>query len=76
MRTGYPGYANCGITINFAGVVWTEIKNKIHLQSRSENDRSGNTKRSGRVVECGGLENRCTARYRGFESLLLCIVIP
>ena len=28
--------------------------------------------RSGRVVECGGLENRCTARYRGFESLLLC----
>tara|TARA_X000001036_G_scaffold203224_1_gene190886 strand:+ start:751 stop:1164 length:414 start_codon:yes stop_codon:yes gene_type:complete len=24
------------------------------------------------VVECGGLENRCTARYRGFESLLLC----
>ena len=29
-------------------------------------------KRSGRVVECGGLENRCTARYRGFESLLLC----
>ena len=24
------------------------------------------------MVECGGLENRCTARYRGFESLLLC----
>jgi len=23
------------------------------------------------VVECGGLENRCTARYRGFESLFL-----
>lgn len=21
-----------------------------------------------RVVECAGLENRCTARYRGFES--------
>ena len=20
------------------------------------------------MVECGGLENRCTARYRGFES--------
>jgi integrase len=23
------------------------------------------------VVECGGLENRCTVRYRGFESLSL-----
>jgi hypothetical protein len=23
----------------------------------------------GRVVECGSLENYCTARYRGFESL-------
>ena len=28
-------------------------------------------RRGGRVVECGGLENRCTARYRGFESLPL-----
>ena len=28
-------------------------------------------RRDGRVVECGGLENRCTARYRGFESLSL-----
>ena len=27
--------------------------------------------RDGRVVDCGGLENRCTARYRGFESLSL-----
>ncbi len=26
-------------------------------------------RRDGRVVDCGGLENRCTARYRGFESL-------
>ena len=26
------------------------------------------------MVECGGLENRCTARYRGFESLLLCLL--
>ena len=25
-------------------------------------------RRDGRVVECGGLEIRCTARYRGFES--------
>jgi hypothetical protein len=23
------------------------------------------------VVDCGGLENRCTARYPGFESLSL-----
>ncbi len=23
------------------------------------------------MVECGGLENRCTARYQGFESLTL-----
>ena len=28
-------------------------------------------RRDGRVVECGGLEIRCTARYRGFESLSL-----
>ena len=28
------------------------------------------------MVECGGLENRCTARYRGFESLLLCKELP
>ena len=32
------------------------------------------TQRSGRAVECGGLENRWTARFRGFESLLLCWV--
>ncbi len=28
-------------------------------------------RRDGRVVDCGGLENRCTVRYRGFESLSL-----
>jgi hypothetical protein len=28
-------------------------------------------RRVGRVVDCGGLENRCTERYRGFESLTL-----
>lgn len=27
--------------------------------------------RDGRVIDCSGLENRRTARYRGFESLLL-----
>ena len=27
--------------------------------------------RGGRVVDCGGLENRCTARSPGFESLSL-----
>ncbi len=26
------------------------------------------------MVESGGLENRCTARYRGFESYLLRIL--
>ena len=29
------------------------------------------TRRDGRVVDCGGLENRCAARLRGFESLSL-----
>ena len=28
-------------------------------------------RRDGRVVECGGLEIRCTVGYRGFESLSL-----
>ena len=28
-------------------------------------------RRNGRVVECGGLENRCAERHRGFESLFL-----
>ena len=28
-------------------------------------------RRDGRVVECTGLENRRTERYRGFESLSL-----
>ena len=28
-------------------------------------------RRNGRVVDRGGLENRCTAMYRGFESLFL-----
>ena len=26
------------------------------------------TRRDGRVVDCGGLENRCTFGYRGVES--------
>ena len=29
------------------------------------------TRRDGRVVDCGGLENRCAERHRGFESLSL-----
>ena len=29
------------------------------------------TRRDGRVVDCGGLENRWTERFRGFESLSL-----
>jgi hypothetical protein len=39
-------------------------------------DLKSSTKRSGRVVDRGGLENRCTVRYRGFESLLLCKTKP
>ena len=27
--------------------------------------------RGGRVVDCGGLENRCAERHPGFESLSL-----
>jgi hypothetical protein len=38
--------------------------------------RDHSTQRSGRVVDRGGLENRCTVRYRGFESLLLCKTKP
>ena len=29
------------------------------------------TRRGDRVADCAGLENRCTARYRGFKSLPL-----
>ena len=32
---------------------------------------AGAIRKLGRVVECTGLENRRTARYRGFESLSL-----
>ena len=38
---------------------------------RKESVSRKETWRGGRVVDCGGLENRCTARYRGFESLSL-----
>ena len=42
-------------------IVWRSLANtKDFLSSH---------RKCGRAVECGGLENRCTARYRGFESL-------
>ena len=48
------------------------IKNKSYLCIAFENKHSWKEFwRDGRVVDCGGLENRCTARYRGFESLSL-----
>ncbi len=33
-------------------------------------------RRDGRVVDCSGLENRRTERYRGFESLSLRLLNP
>ena len=39
------------------------------LLKRSTSERK--SWRDGRVVDRGGLENRCTERYRGFESLSL-----
>ena len=46
----------------------------ILLQRQNETTTSRDTKnlwRGGRVVDCTGLENRRTERYRGFESLPL-----
>ena len=40
--------------------------NRLRLESGNSYIRS-----SGRAAEGDGLENRCTERYRGFESLLL-----
>ena len=48
------------------------IKNKIKKIGISKKNILLHTIwRDGRVVDCGGLENRCTERYRGFESLSL-----
>ena len=48
------------------------IKIKAYLCTASETKYfSKGVWRGGRVVDCGGLENRCTARYPGFESLSL-----
>lgn len=50
-----------------------KVKNNPYLCTAFE--KRGNSHeefwRGGRVVDCGGLENRCTARYPGFESLSL-----
>ena len=49
------------------------LKNSRTFASISKGSASEKQKfwRGGRVVDCGGLENRCTARYPGFESLSL-----
>ena len=49
--------------LNFDKMKKSLVNKKISLSLPS--------RRVGRVVECGGLENHCTARYRGFESLTL-----
>ena len=41
------------------------------MQDRPSIGLSVDGRRDGRVVDCGGLENHCTERYRGFESLSL-----
>ena len=49
------------------------FKNKSYLCIAFEKELFPQEKfwRDGRVVDRGGLENRCTERYRGFESLSL-----
>ena len=52
----------------FGGLKNSRTFASISKGSASEKQRF---RRGGRVVDCGGLENRCTARYPGFESLSL-----
>ena len=56
----------------FLPKIW---KTKIFAYLCTAFEKQGNSQeefwRGGRVVDCGGLENRCTARYPGFESLSL-----
>ena len=49
-----------------------KVKNNPYLCTAFEKQGSSHEElwRGGRVVDCGGLENRCTARYPGFESEL------
>ena len=49
-----------------------KIKLKIFIKMLARNKKVVSLqRRNGRVVDRGGLENRCTAMYRGFESLFL-----
>ena len=50
-----------------------KVKNNPYLCTAFEKQGNSHEElwRGGRVVDCGGLENRCTARYPGFESLSL-----
>ncbi len=43
----------------------------MHRFKEESTSRKGSFRRGGRVVDCGGLENRCAARHPGFESLSL-----
>ena len=54
----------------FGGLKNSRTFASLSKGSTSEN-RGQRFRRGGRVVDCGGLENRCTARYPGFESLSL-----
>ena len=54
-------YNSCGIKINQYLCIAFETNDASEMKSW----------RDGRVVDRGGLENRCTERYRGFESLSL-----
>ena len=58
--------------MKFSSEMLAESKNSrtfASLLKRSTSERK--FWRDGRVVDRGGLENRCTERYRGFESLSL-----
>ena len=53
-------------------IIQVKIKLKIFIKMLARNKKVVSLqRRNGRVVDRGGLENRCTAMYRGFESLFL-----
>ena len=67
----------CGDNDKKSVIIFAEnvciFKKDLYLCTAFERKRFpiGKPWRGGRVVDCGGLENRCTARYPGFESLSL-----
>src|SRR5690606_16595609 len=54
----------------------TAISPTIPLSQTNLRSRMTHPRRGDRVADCAGLENRCTARYRGFESPPLRISLP